>query len=174
VGLFTAASDARGEEIRAADAPPWRFHPGARVILDFPVGDARLLIGRALGVGLSLSVGPEGSAHRGRVSLGIQPLTDVGPGASLQLLSAQVGAERWWRRRLVTALELGGVLRHLSLGHELGRTSLGVGATMQAGWRALSGGRWSMTGGIRYAVSWFSTDGFIWQQLGLFVGVDLK
>jgi hypothetical protein len=29
-----------------------------------------------------------------------------------------------------------------------------------------------MTGGVRYSSSWFTTDGFAWQQLGFFFGLD--
>ena len=172
VGLVTTASRARAETPGLTTAPRWLFEPGARLNVDLPVGDARALIHRALGVGLTLSAGREGSAHHWRAALELEPVTDVGPGASLQLARAQLGVERLWRRHLVTALELGGVLRRLSLSDELTRTTPGVGSSFEVGWRFFAPARWSLTGGARYSISWFRTDAFFWQQVGFFFGVE--
>jgi hypothetical protein len=140
--------------------------------VDLPIGDARSLIHWALGGGLSLSARREGDAHRWRASLEVEPVTDVGPGASLQLARAQLGAERLWRGHLLTAFDLGGVFRRLSIADELTHTASGVGASAEVGWRFSPAARWSMTGGVRYSISWFTTDGFTWQQLGLFLGLE--
>jgi hypothetical protein len=172
LGLVTTFSSARGETPGFTAPPRWLFEPGARLNVDFPIGDARSLIHWALGAGLSLSAGREGSAHRWRASFELEPVTDIGPGASLELLRAQLGFERLWRRHLVTALDLGGVFRRLSIWDQLTRTTPGVGASAEVGWRFLAAARWSMTGGFRYSASWFTTDGFVWQQLGVFFGLE--
>jgi hypothetical protein len=168
--LVTASTVAR------ADRTPgrWVFEPGARSNLDFPVGDARSIIHDAFGFSLGLAAGREGAAHRWRASLGLEPVTDVGPGASLQLGWAQLGVEHLWWRHFEAALDLGAAMRRLSIGDELTRTTFGVGASAEVGWRFFPRPRWSVTSGVRYTPTWFITDGFLWQQIGVFFGVERR
>jgi hypothetical protein len=144
----------------------------AGVAADAMLSDARGVIDDAFGLALGASAGRAGSPWRGRLTVELAPVTDVGPGASLALFAARLGVERSWRRRLVTAIEVGAVARRLSISDEITRTSSGPGIAVELGWRLPLGARWALEPAARYEAAWYTRDGFIWQQVGLLVAFE--
>jgi hypothetical protein len=153
----------------AAEGPPspWLVEPEARVGADVTAGSAREIIQQSLELGVGVTARREGWAWRGRAGLDVEPLTDIGPGASLQIFRAHVGVERDSRRHLVTALDLGGTVRRLSIADEITRTTPGITALAEVGWRVFLGSRWSVTASLRSSTTWFFPDQFLWQELGI-------
>jgi hypothetical protein len=164
IGLVAAAFT---RSAAAADRPPWLVEPEARVGADLTAGSAREIIHEALELGLGVTARRAGWAWRGRANLDVEPLTDVGPGASLQIFRLCVGVERDWRRHLVTALDLGAALRRLSITDEITRTAPGISASAEVGWRFFVADRWSLTPSLRASTTWFSPDQFLWHELGV-------
>jgi hypothetical protein len=159
---------------RAADAPAragWQLEPTARGGAPATLGSAREIIHQTLDLGVGAAVWREGSAWRWRAELAVEPLTDVGPGASLQIFRAHLGVERDWRRHLVTAVELGAAARRLSISDEITRTTMGIDGVVEIGWRSFVGARWSLTASLRSTTTWFVTDLFAWQELGVSLAV---
>ncbi|HEY2899669.1 MAG TPA: hypothetical protein VGL59_03760 [Polyangia bacterium] len=153
---------------KAADqAPPsWVVEPEVRAGADFTMGDARRIFHQALDLGVGAMVWRSGWGWRGRGALAIEPVIDVGPGASLAIFRARIGIERDWYSHLVTALDLGGSVRRLST-DEIARSVPGFEASANLGWRASVSARWSLTASLRFSATWFSRDEFIWQELGV-------
>jgi hypothetical protein len=146
---------------------PWLVEPEARVGADVTAGSARAIIHETLELGVGVTARREGWAWRARAGLDVEPLTDIGAGASLQIFRAHVGVERDWRRHLVTALDLGGAVRRLSIADEITRTAPGITALAEIGWRVFLGARWSLTAGLRSSTTWFFPDQFLWQEIGV-------
>jgi hypothetical protein len=176
--LFLAAgfigADARAAEHEpdaAEAAPRWRLEPRGGLEANVTLGDARRVIHQTLGLTAGVAVGRDGSPLRWRAGVGLAPFTDVGPGASLALVRAEVGVERAWRPHVLTAFELGGVVRRLSIADELTRSVPGVEGAVELGWCFFPGARWSATASLRYSGAWFVRDLFYWQELGVSITV---
>jgi hypothetical protein len=165
-GLVGAAS-ASAAEAPDQPRPRWLVEAEARVGGNATVGPAREIIREALDLGVGAAARREGSPWRWRAGLTVEPLTDVGPGASLQIFRARAGVERDWRRHVVTAVELGGALRRISIDDEITRSTLGIDAGAELGWRSFLGARWSLTASVRSSTTWFVSDLVIWQELGV-------
>jgi hypothetical protein len=164
--MLLGAAPARAADGMAAPPAGWVVETEARIGGDATVGDARRIIHQSLDLGVGASIRRDGSAWRWRASLALEPLTDVGPGASLQIYRARLGVERDWRRHLVTALDLGGSLRRLSISDELRRSVPGIEGLVEVGWRSFLGARWALTTSLRSSTTWFVRDVFVWQEIG--------
>jgi hypothetical protein len=165
---------ARADELALSQpAPRWVLEPrgfaGAAVVL----GEARQLYGAAPDVGVGIAVGRPGGRLRWRASLDLQPAPDAGPGVSIALLRANLGAAFTWRTHLVTALEAGPVLRRIAIENEISRTALGASVVGELGWRFRPWARWSLTPSARYSMAWFDGDLlFLWRDVSIFVTIE--
>jgi hypothetical protein len=170
------APRARAEELvvsEPAPQPRWVLEPRAFVGGAFVLGDARELYGAAPDVGVGVAVGRPGARLRWRASLDVQPAPDVGPGVSITLLRANLGAAFTWRRHLVTALEAGPILRRIAIEDEISRTALGASVVGELGWRFRPWARWSLTPSVRYSTAWFYGDLlFFWRDVSAFVTIE--
>jgi hypothetical protein len=76
--------------------------------------------------GVRVAVGHPGSRLRWRASFDAQLAANVGAGASLSFYRFGLGPAFTWREHLLTALDLGPLLRRISLGDEITRFALGA------------------------------------------------
>jgi hypothetical protein len=170
------APRARADELAVSQpAPPprWVLEPRAFVGAALVLGDARELYGAAPDIGVGVAVGRQGTRLRWRASLDVQPAPDAGPGVSITLLRANLGAAFTWRRRLVTALEAGPILRRIAIDDEISRTALGGSVVGELGWRFRPWARWSLTPSVRYSTAWFYGDLlFFWRDVSAFVTIE--
>ncbi len=154
-------------------APRWVLEPRAFAGGAVVLGDARQLYKAAPDLGAGIAVGRPGARLRWRASLDVQPAVDAGPGVSITLLRANLGAAFTWRRRLVTALEAGPILRRIAIEDEISRTAAGVSLVGELGWRFRPWARWSLTPSVRYSAAWFYGDLlFIWRDVSAFITIE--
>ncbi|HVZ72090.1 MAG TPA: hypothetical protein VHJ20_06920 [Polyangia bacterium] len=151
----------------------WRVEPSAGALADAVFGNAGALTQWAAGAQLGATARREGSPWGLRLRLDIEPVTDVGPGASLALASARLGVERAWGSHLVGAVDAGGAARRLSISDELTHTAIGIEASVELGWRFVVARRCVATVGVRYAETWFVSDFFFWKRAGALLSVAL-
>ncbi|HEX4405068.1 MAG TPA: hypothetical protein VH560_09590 [Polyangia bacterium] len=160
-------------EVLVAPQPRWVLEPRAFAGGALLLGKARELYTGAPDVGLGVAVGRPGATLRWRASLDIQPAPDVGPGVSITLLRANLGAAVTWRRRLVTALEAGPILRRIAIEDEISRTALGASVVAELGWRFRPWARWSLTPSVRASTAWFYGDLlFLWRDVAAFITIQ--
>jgi hypothetical protein len=174
--LSVVVRQARAEELAVSQpAPPprWVLEPRAFVGGALVLGDARQLYGAAPDVGVGLAVGRPGARLRWRASFDVQPAPDAGPGISITLLRANLGAAFTWRRHLVTALEAGPIVRRIAIDDEIARTALGASVVGEVGWRFRTWARWSLAPSVRYSIAWFYGDLlFLWSDVSAFVTIQ--
>jgi hypothetical protein len=153
-------------DANAASSSPWSFEPRAFLGGVFPLGEPRRLFGQAGELGLGVALGRLNGRIRARVLVGLEPALGVGGGASITIARASFGAERVWRRRLVTALDVGAVLRRISVGDEISHDVAGTFGAAEIGWRFAPSRRCSLTASARYSFTGFREDAFAWHELG--------
>lgn len=174
--LSVVVRQARAEELAVSQpAPPprWVLAPRAFVGGALVLGDARQLYGAAPDVGVGLALGRPGAKLRWRASFDVQPAPNAGPGISITLLRANLGAALTWRGRLLTALEAGPIVRRIAIDDEIARTALGASVVGEVGWRFRPWTRWSLAPSVRYSTAWFYGDLlFLWSDVSAFVTVQ--
>jgi hypothetical protein len=150
----------------AAPDRSWVAEPRAFLGGAVPVTNAARVYGGAPDLGVGVAVGHPGARLRWRASFDAQLAMEVGAGASLSFYRVGLGAAFTWRDHLLTALDLGPILRRLSLGDEISNTVLGGSLVAELGWRFRPAARWAVTVGARGSIALYPVDAFYWGDVG--------
>src|SRR4051812_33089820 len=98
----------------ATPAPDrWVVEPRAFLAGAVPVTNAARVYDAAPDLGVGIAVGHPWQPFRWRASLDAQLATGVGAGADLSFYRFGVGADFVWREHVVTALDIGPILRRI-------------------------------------------------------------
>jgi hypothetical protein len=146
--------------------PTWDIEPRAFVGGAAPTGDAARIYGAAPDLGVGVALGRRGARLRWRASFDAQVAAGVAAGASLSFYRVDLGAAFTWRDHLVTAVDLGPILRRLSLGDEISNTVFGGSVATEVGWRFRPEARWALTIGARASISHYAYEAFNWTDVG--------
>jgi hypothetical protein len=175
-GALTAsrpAWTAEGEAVStAAPERSWVLEPRAFLGVAVPVNYAARLYGGASDLGVGVAVGHPGARLRWRASFDAQLAADVGAGASLSFYRVGLGAAFTWRDHLLTALDVGPSLRHISLGDEISNSVLGGALVAELGWRFRPDARWALTLGARGSIAYYPGDYFYWGDVGACLSLE--
>jgi hypothetical protein len=156
-----AAVDSTATPERSWVAEPRAFVGGA-----VPMTNAARVYGGAPDLGVGIAVGHRGARFRWRGSVDAQLALEVPARASLSFYRVGLGAAFTWRDHLLTALDLGPILRRLSLGDEITNTAFGGSLVAELGWRFRPDARWALTVGARGSIALYPGDYFYWSDVG--------